>query len=68
MPRALTIPIGAGSEPELVDPADAQEAIGFVDDFDEVPEPCDDSPRGYCEYTIADNYRRCIHCKRESGF
>ena len=24
--------------------------------------------RGYCEYSIADNFRCCVHCKRESGF
>jgi hypothetical protein len=67
--RAISIPIGAGSEPELIEIDDEQEAIGVepeTDEFDYPIEVCDLNPTGYCEYTMADNFRRCILCGRKS--
>lgn len=34
---------------------------------DDVTEPCDRSPSGQCVYSWRDDFRRCVHCKRESG-
>jgi|GEM_PF-6167588 len=68
MTRTLTIPLSSGSEPEI---EDCTEAVGSSFDFDDVTgdpiEPCAKSPSGQCEYSIADNFRRCVHCKQESG-
>jgi len=67
--RGLTIRIGAGSDPELIEIDDATEAIGVEPEMDEFAYPvevCDLNPTGYCEYTMADRFTRCIHCGRKS--
>jgi hypothetical protein len=69
MPRALTIPIASGSEPELIDIDDASEAIGVEPETDEFSYPVEVwnlNPTGYCEYSMADHFTRCIHCGRKS--
>lgn len=68
MPRILTIPIGAGSEPEVIDPADAKEAVGNLDDLGDVIELCIKSPIGQCQYNDKDGWACCVHCGSESGF
>ena len=68
MPRSLTIPIGAGSEPELIEIDDAHEAAGDLDDFGDGIELCIKSPIGQCQYIDKDGWRACVHCGRESGF
>jgi len=68
MSRALTIPLGAGSEPELIDHADAHEAVGDLDDFGDVIKFCNKSPIFQCQYSDKDLWSRCVHCGRESGF
>lgn len=69
MIRSLTIPIGAGSEPELIEIDDASEAVGEfeVDDYGDVFELCPRSPSDQCVYSMTDNFKCCIHCGRESG-
>lgn len=64
MPRRLTVPIGAGSEPDLIEIEDIHDAIG---EFQDIDTPCDRSPSGQCEYSMSDNFRCCIHCGKESG-
>lgn len=66
--RALTLPLGAGSEPELIEIDDTHEAIGDLDDFGDVIELCIKSPIGQCQYSDKDGWLRCVHCGRESGF
>ena len=69
---AIEIQLHSGSDPELIEIDDATEAIGVepdVDDMDEFAYPievCDLNPCGYCEYSMADGFRRCIHCGRKS--
>lgn len=67
--RSISIPTGAGSEPELIDIDDATEAIGVepdIDDFGDIIEPCEKNPNGHCEYSMADGFTRCVHCGRKS--
>lgn len=67
--RTFSLPIGAGSEPELIEIDDATEAIGVEPETDEFSYPvehCDMNKTGYCEYTMADHFTRCIHCGRKS--
>jgi hypothetical protein len=69
MPRSLTVPISSGSDPDLIEIDDAQEAIGVEPELDEFSYPievCDLNPSGYCEYSMADRFTRCIHCGRKS--
>jgi hypothetical protein len=68
-PRSLTIPISSGSDPEPIEMDDATEAIGVEPETDEFAYPvevCDLNAAGSCEYTLTDNFRRCIHCGRRS--
>lgn len=39
----------------------------YDDPFDDIGEPCEMSPNGQCEYSWRDDWKVCIHCKRESG-
>ncbi len=63
MPRALSIPIHSGSDPEPIEIDDAHESVGEIDDFGDVIELCDKSPSGHCEYSISDP-DVCMHCGR----
>lgn len=66
---AISVPIDAGSEPELIEIDDASEAIGLEPETDEFSYPvevCDLNPTGYCEYSMTDGFSRCIHCGRKS--
>lgn len=64
MIRSLTIPISAGSEPDI---ADAIEAVGGEMDG-EAFNFCRKSPNGQCQFTDADDHRLCIYCKHEDSF
>jgi len=70
MARAtIQIPIASGSEPELIEIDDARKAAGVEPETDEFAYPievCNLNPTGYCEYSMADNFRCCIHCGRKS--
>lgn len=39
---------------------------GLTFNMDFVSEPCSKSPSGQCEYSAADEFELCIHCKQES--
>jgi hypothetical protein len=48
---------------------DCTEAYGDTLTFDlseMEAELCDKSPSGQCEYSMASEFKRCIHCGRES--
>lgn len=61
--RAFSIPIAPGSEPEPIEIDDL--TIVYDDGGGDGVLYCDLSPSGQCEFSPADHYRRCIHCKRE---
>lgn len=61
--RSFSIPIAPGSEPE---PIEIEDLTVIYDDGAEESEPCDLSPSGQCEYSMADNFTHCIHCGREN--
>ena len=64
--RAISVPIGAGSEPQLIEIDDARQTYGDLDDFGDVIQLCFKSPSDQCVYSDVDNFRCCIHCGRES--
>lgn len=53
-------PIAPDAEPD-------DSALTF--DLQDLSEPCRSprSPSGQCQYSEYNNFRRCIHCGRESG-
>lgn len=55
--RKIAIPLNPGSEPDVIEIDDAAEAVG---DWPEVIETCPQSPHGQHEYSIADNFIRCM--------
>lgn len=63
-PRALTLPISSGSDPDVIEMEDCTEAVG---DFPEIDTPCPRAPAGQCEYSMRDGFRRCMHCGQPSG-
>ena len=59
MPRAFSIPIAPGCEPEPLDIDDL--TVVYQDD----PE-CAVGPSGHCEFSMADQFKRCIYCGKEN--
>lgn len=59
--KTVFVPIASGSEPDLVEIDDCDEAVGDFDDCN----ICADSPHGQHEFTAADQFRFCIHCGEE---
>ncbi len=53
--KTIRLPLGAGSEPELIEIDDAHEAVGDTG--------CMQSPNGQHEFKSSDNHRRCIYCR-----
>lgn len=65
--RAFSIPIAPGSEPEPIDDLTMVYEDAKLDDFGFIVKPCDKSPSHQCEYSMTNNFERCVHCGRESG-
>jgi hypothetical protein len=64
LPLTLAVPVASGSDPDVIE---IEDAINVYGDFPEIDTPCDASPVDQCEYSITDNFRRCIYCGKTSG-
>ena len=65
MTRTLAVSLSGGSDPDVIEIDDAQRAVGAdleTDDFGEVIDRCQLSGSGQHEYSIIDNFARCVHC------